>query len=516
MMNVLLVDDEPWVIEGLRSMVDWENHGFQICGEAMSGPDALQMIERLQPELVVTDIHMPVLNGLELVERSNQLLNRPPKFIILSGYDDFNYAHCAIKNRVTDYLLKPIDEEEIEDVLSRLGHTIMEEKLIAMNHSRQRNLFVNNLLNRLIQGEYHEELGQQALQSMNLRSDTALRCVLVDAIAGPGQLQLREVLREYFPAAIDRTFMDYKGRAGIILPEEDQVELLLEETGHRLYKDLSGRLERPVIVAISDTRSGIQSIRELYLNALEIGKSKRCQARVGVFSHCPSKQADEPVDLFKERLTVLTQAVLEQDIDEIAKLLDASVLTMECDIAEFGCVKTRVADLELTFYRRILDMNGEADRWLCDLQMRHGSLSKIDNYAALKEYIRDMSLGAASMLGELRLQNKYNTVAHVIQYVDQEFRNRLQLQDLAKHFHMNATYLGQRFKKETGKTFNEYVNDKRIAEAKCLLKRSNKKILEVALEVGFPNADYFVSKFKQSTGILPSVFKQEAGQRAVE
>lgn len=516
MMNVLLVDDEPWVIEGLRSMVDWENHGFQICGEAMSGPDALQMIERLQPELVVTDIHMPVLNGLELVERSNQLLNRPPKFIILSGYDDFNYAHCAIRNRVTDYLLKPIDEEEIEDVLSRLGRTIMEEKFIEMNHFLQRNLFVHNILSRLIQGEYHEELEQQALQSMNLTPDKVLRCVLIDAIAGPGQLRLREMLRAYFPDAIDRTFIDYKGRAGIIVPEEDQAELLLEETGHRLYKDLSGKLEQPVIVAISDARSGVSSIRDLYLNALEIGKSKRCQARSGVFSHCPSKQTDEPDDLFKERLTVLMQAVLDQEIEEIGRLLDASVLTMECGIAEFGCIKTRAADLELTFYRQILDMNGEADRWLRDLQMRHGNLSKIDNYYALMEYIRDMSLGAASMLVELREQNKYNTVAHVIQYVDLEFRNKLQLQDLAKHFHMNATYLGQRFKKETGKTFNEYVNDKRIAEAKCLLKRSNKKIAEVALEVGFPNADYFVSKFKQSTGVLPSVFKQEAGQRSVE
>lgn len=141
MLQVLLVDDEPWVLEGLRTMVNWEEHGFQVCGEALDGPEALVKMQELRPELVVTDIHMPVISGLELIERSKRLLARPPKFVILSGYDDFNYALTAMRQRVAEYLLKPIDEDEFGAILDRLGQMIAEERELEQSKLRKQTLF---------------------------------------------------------------------------------------------------------------------------------------------------------------------------------------------------------------------------------------------------------------------------------------------------------------------------------------------------------------------------------------
>lgn len=83
-MRVMLVDDEPWVLEGLTTMIDWGKYGFEVCGEALSGPDALRLIQELKPDLVLTDIHMPVINGLELITRINELMVHPPKFVIVN------------------------------------------------------------------------------------------------------------------------------------------------------------------------------------------------------------------------------------------------------------------------------------------------------------------------------------------------------------------------------------------------------------------------------------------------
>ncbi|RED63482.1 YesN/AraC family two-component response regulator [Cohnella phaseoli] len=119
--TVLLVDDEPLVLEGLAFMIDWESHGFRICGEACDGEEALNRIQELSPDLVVLDISMPVMDGLQLVEHCTKVLNVPCRFIILSGHDDFAFAQKAMTCGVLDYWLKPIDVEEINATLGKLS-----------------------------------------------------------------------------------------------------------------------------------------------------------------------------------------------------------------------------------------------------------------------------------------------------------------------------------------------------------------------------------------------------------
>ncbi|RCX16755.1 two-component system response regulator YesN [Fontibacillus phaseoli] len=514
MMNVLLVDDEPWVLEGLRTMVNWKSHGFQVCGEALNGPDALKMIQELKPELVVTDINMPVLNGLELVEQSNKTLARPPKFVILSGYDNFNYALTAIRHKVAEYLLKPIDEEEIETILDQIGKRIREELAAEQSQSRVQFLFKNNLLNRLIQGEYNEALEQQAARSLDLERKMELRCVLVEAV--PGCDDLRQRIQGYFAQERDRSFQDISGRVGVIVPEDNYRSAVLEEIVLRMHRDLSDSLSQPVIITLSDTLKGISSIRSLYLQTLEVGKSKRSQDKEGVFYYKYCKQPAGAVDVYKEKIKQLAEKVTADDAGKIRGPVDEILGSFASGLQEIEIAKAHIADLELTLCRKVADMNGEPDVLMKTMWEQHGSLSGISNYPALKSYVQDLCLEAASFLSRLTRQNENNTIFHVIQYVDREYKNKLQLQDLAKHFHMNATYLGQLFKRETGKPFNEYLNEKRIEEAKSLLKRTQIKISDVALQVGYPNTDYFISKFKSSTGMLPSAYKHAAENKPAD
>lgn len=124
MYKVLLVDDEIFVRKGLRNLMDWESLGYEICDEAGNGQEALEKIRRLEPDLVIADIRMPILDGLELIRRVTEEEAYRPSFIIVSGYHDFQYAQRALRYGVHDYILKPIDETELETTLKALSGTL--------------------------------------------------------------------------------------------------------------------------------------------------------------------------------------------------------------------------------------------------------------------------------------------------------------------------------------------------------------------------------------------------------
>lgn len=506
MLQVLLVDDEPWVLEGLRTMVNWEKHGFQVCGEALDGPEALVKMQELRPELVVTDIHMPVISGLELIERSKRLMGKPPKFVILSGYDDFNYALTAMRQRVAEYLLKPIDEDEFEVILERLGQTIAEEREMERSSSRKQSLFKNNILNRLIQGEEGAPLEQEAAAALQLEGDPELRCMLVDAGAYPPDLKQRVL--GFFSLTTDRSFLDGLGRVGVIVRTDELPQPRLEEIGLAISSGLSNP-ESPVIIAVSSAGKGIRSIRESYLQTLETVKAKREQGKTGFFLPCHYPQPLKAEELLKGKFEQLLDAVVEGEPGTVEAAVEEIFGTLACGQTGVESIRVSAANMELTLCRRIKKAGGDADAFMVRVQADDGDPGGMSNYPDLKRHLHRLCREASLLLAGLRRKNENNTMFQVIQYVDEEFRSKLKLQTLAKKFHMNPTYLGQVFKKETGKAFNEYLNEKRIEEAKRLLKRTPMKISDIALQVGYPNTDYFISKFKQATGMLPSAYKSE-------
>ncbi|MCH1642009.1 helix-turn-helix domain-containing protein [Paenibacillus timonensis] len=507
MLQVLLVDDEPWVLEGLRTMVNWEKHGFQVCGEALDGPEALVKMQEFRPELVVTDIHMPVISGLELIERSKRLLGKPPKFVILSGYDDFNYALTAMRQRVAEYLLKPIDEDEFEVILERLGQTIAEEREMERSSSRKQSLFKNNILNRLIQGEEGVRLEQEAATALQLEGEPELQCMLIDA--GAYLPDLKQRVLGFFSQNTDRAFLDGLGRVGVIVRTDELPQPRVEEIGLAISSGLSNP-ESPVIIAVSGAGKGIRSIRELYLQTLETVKAKREQGKTGLFLPCHYPQSSKAEDLLKGKFEQLLDAVLEGEPDAAEAAVDEVFGTLACSQTGVEALRAFAANMELTLCRKIKKAGGDPDAFMVRMQADAGGPNGLSGYPALKHQLLRLCREAALLLAGLRRKNENNTMFQVIQYVDEEFRSKLKLQTLAKKFHMNPTYLGQVFKKETGKAFNEYLNEKRIEEAKRLLKRTPMKISDIALQVGYPNTDYFISKFKQATGLLPSVYKSES------
>lgn len=507
MMNVVLVDDEPWVLEGLRTMVDWNKYGFQICGEAENGNTAWAIIEDLQPDLVFTDIHMPSVSGLELIDRSIQKLAKPPRFVILSGYERFDYAKTALEQRVEDYLLKPIDEVEIENVLEQMSRKIQNELVSEKLHQHERTLYVNCLFNRLFQGEESSELQAEVKSIMQMEGHENMACLLIESDAC--HEDIKSQVQRFASAQHYELYMDAEGRIGVFAAEMDDSLSWLERLGSTLFEMYSS--QATIIVAFAYHSGGVVAMRTAYEKAFSALKWKRYQLGSGIIHDQDLPRDGSMATVNQKALTNLFRIILTGQEDELEKEVHELLVNPDSGLpaSDIEYVRVQLLALEMGVLKQLKELDGDVDRFVLQLQHTLGVLTDIESFPAFREYALILSLNALRALQEQRKEKECCTIFRVVQYVNREFREKLQLQELAQKFHMNANYLGQAFKQQTGKSFREYLNDKRIEEAKRLLRQSCSSIAEVAVNSGYPNADYFVSQFKRMTGMAPSAYRKQ-------
>ncbi|MDK8189755.1 helix-turn-helix domain-containing protein [Paenibacillus sp. UMB7766-LJ446] len=507
MMNVVLVDDEPWVLEGLRTMVDWNKYGFQICGEAENGNAAWAIIEDLQPDLVFTDIHMPSVSGLELIDRSIQKLAKPPRFVILSGYERFDYAKTALEQRVEDYLLKPIDEVEIENVLEQMSRKIQNELVSEKLHQHERTLYVNCLFNRLFQGEESSELQAEVKSIMQMEGHENMACLLIETDAC--HEDIKSQVQRFASAQHYELYMDAEGRMGVFAAEMDDSLSWLERLGSTLFEMYSS--QATIIVAFAYHSGGVVAMRTAYEKAFSALKWKRYQIGSGIIYDQDLPRDGSMATVNQKALTNLFKIILTGQEDGLEKEVHELLVNPDSGLpaSDIEYVRVQLLALEMGVLKQLKELDGDVERFVLQLQHTLGVLTDIDSFPAFREYALILSLNALRALQEQRKEKECCTIFRVVQYVNQEFREKLQLQELAQKFHMNANYLGQAFKQQTGKSFREYLNDKRIEEAKRLLRQSCSSIAEVAVNSGYPNADYFVSQFKRMTGMAPSAYRKQ-------
>lgn len=506
MMNVVLVDDEPWVLEGLRTMVDWNKYGFQICGEAENGNAAWAIIEDLQPDLVFTDIHMPSVSGLELIDRSIQKLAKPPRFVILSGYERFDYAKTALEQRVEDYLLKPIDEVEIENVLEEMSRKIQNELVSEKLHQHERTLYVNCLFNRLFQGEESSELQAEVKSIMQMEGHENMACLLIESDAC--HEDIKSQVQRFASAQHYELYMDAEGRIGVFAAEMDDSLSWLERLGSTLFEMYSS--QATIIVAFAYHSGGVVAMRTAYEKAFSALKWKRYQIGSGIIYDQDLPKDGSMATVNQKALTNLFRIILTGQEDELEKEVHELLVNPDSGLpaSDIEYVRVQLLALEMGVLKQLKELDGDVDSFVLQLHTL-GVLTDIESFPAFREYALILSLNALRALQEQRKEKECCTIFRVVQYVNHEFREKLQLQELAQKFHMNANYLGQAFKLQTGKSFREYLNDKRIEEAKKLLRQSCSSIAEVAVNSGYPNADYFVSQFKRMTGMAPSAYRKQ-------
>lgn len=520
MYRVLLVDDEIFVRKGLRNLIDWEALGYDICDEAGNGQEAIEKIELLKPDLVIADIRMPVLDGLELIRKITEEGVYSPTFIIVSGYHDFQYAQRALRYGVHDYILKPIDEAELESTLKTLSGTLGLKKLTTIAGD---SLVTDSIVETLVQGQFSEADNGALCAALQMPEFSSFDYVLAELHAGTQSTQSAGTewqAKELAAAAQSVSanpnskipvYEQASGLFGLLIDRQSFLspELGIESSYNSLHAAIARSSGRPVTLYIGNTVERLQEMCISYRSANEAMSYKYAEHGSSVIyanqvQGTPLYYFDVDSELYGrllERLEENNAELYEQDIELLFRQF------VEKRFAP-NAVANTITRFVIGIINIIRKMEGD-EKGLSKLPFIMNWQSSYSRLQDLKGLFTDFLREAAVYLAELRNEQSKGGIERIKKYIEANYTENISLKSIAGKFYMNSVYLGQLFRKTYGIYFNDFLLQIRIGEAKKLLRQTDFRIYEIAEKVGFQNADYFVTQFEKLEKVTPTDYRNK-------
>jgi len=523
--KVFFVEDEIEIREGIRDNVDWQACGFEFCGEAPDGEIALPLLRATEPDLLITDIRMPFMDGLQL---SQIVRDRLPatKIIILSGHDEFEYAQQAIKLGVLEYLLKPVSVQDLHQVLRKAAAELDQERAERRALQRLRDQVEENraalrerLLLRLVTGAASPAEAIEKSQLLGI--ELIARSYLVVAIR-------IEPSDRSAPLDLHRL---HRGQqlAGAVA-ENNPDAFLLRKDLHELVLLLKG-----------GSPENLVEERDLLLERMRQAlREVQCELFAG--SGAPQPRITDICTSFLDATDRLEEAVRGRKSAAEANggLHEASLLQVDRSAVEdhlrFGsaegfdaffetfsrplgdrALRSSVAksyiftDVVLATARFVDELGGDVDQIVPELRDIEAVLAGIATLDQLRERVRSV-VTAAQAFRDHRVLHQYAPVIKQAQeymartYMDPD----LSLSDVAGHVNHSACHFSAIFSQETGQTFKEYLTELRMKKARELLRTTTLKAFEICDQVGYKDPHYFSHVFHKHTGLTPIEYRLQA------
>ena len=510
MYRVIIVDDEPVIRRGLRETIEWDALGLEVAGEAADGAEALKLIREIRPEILITDIRMPEMDGIELI-REVKKLELNIKITILSGYSDYDYLKAAIRLGVDNYLLKPIDNDELISNLKNAVSEIEKEAAISLQIRQGTVLLRSNTLRRLVTGNISPEELKEKAEFLHIPLDAERYLCAVCSMnrqipAGIREPFFRDVIAEK-SSGRQMAFMDGDGNLALLLiydevPEDRQgTQQELEELAEKAVRER----EIPLMIGAGKLAEKIGQIRDSYESAKEALEYGAFLKNGGVIwsdevpESSRTEQVSDSVDyeLMKEYIRKGEQAALKAYLEE---MLNAAA-------AEAGASHRRIRNLMMHIAVRMTDcfrtIYGSMNTFREPEGFDFARLFALRSYSDMRDWLFQLCDGLFAANRTL-LGRSTSIVGMAVDYITEHFREGVTLRQVAADCHVNTSYLGQIFRKETGSAFTDYVNTLRIQEAGRLLADPTLKVYEIAQQVGFTDYHYFLKIFKKVTGRSPT------------
>ncbi|MHA6482881.1 response regulator [Paenibacillus sp. strain BS8-2] len=518
MHKVMIVDDEPMIRQGLQTLIDWKRHGFEVVGTASNGRDAVQQHAALRPDLILIDIRMPVMDGLEAIERIRQT-DSDCHILILSGYADFNYAKQAIIHGVGGYVVKPIDEDELESYVERSAKELGLRVSKGAGLSERNTLLLREeLLQSLAEGRVTEDGGlDEQMVTELFGSSTALagsRLVLVELYSREHSLTMKTVAKKKLSELIEA-----RDRGWVFLTEPyiglllrsgpwlrggmEAIRESLEETcGSRIrYTAAAG----PPLKALAEMPGASADAKAMLRRRFLLGSGQIYHAMEPGGTAEPNELEREPQTI-EEMAQILFYRVDLGNGHDVLKQID-----------EFAVELVRMGDseqaLKSSWAQLLTLMLNKAAAFHPQLSLKDDLYMVTRLYLAhhYDEMLDEVKTRLTDLTAKIGGRDGNGTMKRVTDFIERHYSEPLRLETLADLFGYNSGYLGKLFKSHTGETFNTYLDKVRIEQAIRMLREGN-KVHQVAERVGYANVDYFHAKFKKYKGLSPSSFKG-AGER---
>ena len=533
MLQVLLVDDEPFILQGLAMLIDWEKEGFTLAGTAANGLEAIAFLEKTQVDLIIADIKMPAMTGIELLEKIRAEHISDAYFIILSGYSDFEYARKAIQNSCMDYILKPVRQAELLSVLNKVKadstQSLQRREEVAL---QEKAYFARNLI-ALICGKF-DQLNLEHVKS-KMRTEGGIRYIDIEIDDRPedesGKLLLKSeeekrqqqrLLYQYcldflkqdgWHCILDVSSNEKDYDIGLVYCDYMAQEAGMDEQGYLDYflQSIQQRMKQPVVMFVGNRVDDISLLSESYRTA-NIARSfqnfhvEGMTQRISWYEE--QECAEERTLLCKSSLDDLIKAVEQNEKERIPELVDSLYEEINRNSLDAKLVSMNIDYLLFQLVHAAQDINVNQEEILefinrnaFDSGTMRGSRMHLKRFA--EEY--------ADYLSQLRGKNIRGSVMNdVEQYIREHHAQNLTLKDLGLKYYINSAYLGQLFRKTYGVSFKDYLNNYRIEMAASLLLHTDLKNYEIMEKVGYHDLDYFINKFIALKGCTPARFRKKS------
>lgn len=523
-MKVLVADDEERVCALICALIDWQQLGLSLCAKAYDGLSALALIREHSPDLVITDIRMPGLDGLALIRKAKEIQPNL-QFIIISGHKQFDYAQTAIKYGVAEYLLKPIKKLELEQTLAKM--------INVYNEQQSRLQVTQQLQHQVTQDRKHKR--SSAFGLLVKESDTTLLAtcfspsaimrviaVKMDLLKGFHAQRSDTILsekveecmgRECAPCCPDIATYLHEGSIYLLLSYTEQQETMVLKATDALLQFLKTQAEifgnilftLGVGVGVSSYEalpSSVLSCQQAVAQRLVSGTLKRYVA-----TGCEKIPLDNPVRPFLLGL----QGVCAQNSRPALQDLCSTFLASSAHFSPYVQAKHIFAGFEAgsVFIVERMDFCESSEAILAEKRQL------LENAYSLDLLWGAFSLGM-EMLFDLYLEKKEESLCKPIikaqEYLALHFHDELiSLESVSEVVNLNSSYFSSLFKKSCNKGFFEYLLDLRITEAKRLLAESEFSIGEIAQKVGYRDPKHFSRVFKKACQIKPNEYRKLYG-----
>lgn len=530
--KVLLADDEPFILQGLAVLVDWEAEGFEIVKMASDGAQALEYLKENQVDLIIADIQMPSMTGLELLQIIREDHISDADFVILSGYSDFQYAQKAIRNSCMDYILKPVQQDVLLQVLARVSQQKERVERKEADYKKMEQDYITQNLASLLCGQYDQTNLDYISEKLKLSDQVRYIHICFANMAALEELddgELASMRRRMFENCRQYLGSDGDHCFERILGYEEDYEIgfvycdymakdrnMTEETFlAELHKNANmGGFNVPIVLLVGKMAQGIAKISKSYSSACMLRPFKSFHSSQNVYFYEEELQVNQQrVLLCKQTLDRLIGAVEQNDkgkigssVTELFKEMEImgmtrDIVSMNTNYLLFQLIHLAVEQDESVNQEEVMLYISEN---VSESGIVRGSRAHFSRFAC--EY--------ADYLIQLRKNVSRGVLVEIEKEIKEHYAENLTLRELSQKYYVNSAYLGQIFRKHYGQSFKDYLSSYRINEATTRLLKTDKKISQIAEEVGYHDTDYFINRFIELKGCTPARYRKNRGSNS--
>jgi len=542
MIKVMIVDDNKLIRQSIILTINWELIGCNVVCEAANGLEAINLSKEYLPDLIITDIRMPGLDGLGLTQEVKEYLPHV-KVIIITGYDEFKYAQRAIKLGAFDLILKPINNEELYEVITRAVNETKKEKETLMEKERlseekismQKEISDSILELRekyivdIIDGVY---LGDEINEEDSIYFGMSFKKHVIFIIepdlgyykSGDTQKELRLKFINYSKEAVKNIEKFYnfeficfwinEGLAIMVIPRRDETQritnLKITEICKRIIDWIYNRINLKVIIGVSNIFNKVNEVKSAYNEARD---ALECRFFIDNKSiiHASVLESKSILNeyLIMKKINLIYEYIRADDQKGMEKLINEIFDEIkDSGTSDVNYVKNLLIDICMITLRIMYEKSGYENETFKGSADIHSDIKSCCNISNAFNYVNDFIVKVFQCVNSNEKKNYSSVTNKVIHYLNENYHRKVSLGEASQIVSLSSTHLSRVIKRDTGETYIDLFNNIKINVAVKLLKETNLKVYEVASKVGIENYSYFYQLFKKLTGISPTEYNK--------